>query len=124
MLKLLVMLKKKPGMSDEDFRAYYETTHSQMVRFIPEAKRYVRRYLVPLHNPVPTPDAPPADVDVLTEVWFDDRASFETAMARVSSPEISAIFAEDEENLFDRGFVRNFLVEECETELPLASYDV
>lgn len=124
MVKLIVMLKKKQGMSDADFRDYYETTHSQLVRFMPEAKRYMRRYLVPLHNPVPTPEAPPADIDVITEVWFDDRASLDAAMARVSQPEISAIFAEDEVNLFDRSMIRNFLIEEFETQLPLDSYEV
>lgn len=119
MIKQVVLLKKRVGMSDEDFRSYYEDHHSKLIRFMPEAKRYVRRYVVPKPMAAHLENPPPLDVDVITEVWFENMDDYKAARARVDDPEVGKLFREDEVNLFDRSMIRSFLVDEVDTQLPL-----
>ena len=120
MIKHVVLLKKRPDMTDEAFRDYYENHHSKLIRFMPEAKRYVRRYVVPRPIAAHIQNPPPLDVDVITEVWFETIEDYNSARARVDNPEVGKLFAEDEENLFDRTMIRSFLVEEVDSVLPPA----
>jgi len=114
MFKTFVLLKRKDGMSVEDFRKYYETTHAKLgERMLPNAKKYVRHYL----NPVGDASVDDLPYDAITEIWFDDRADFDAGMARISDPENARIIGEDEENLFDRSAIRFVTVEDAETEL-------
>jgi hypothetical protein len=102
MFKSVVLLKRKPGMSIEDFVSYYETYHRKLgEKFVPNAKKYVRRYLQALGNPV-TGEMPELPYDVLTELWVENKADFNKAMALLSRPEVAAEIAADEDKLFDR----------------------
>ena len=117
MIKTVFLLKKRPGMSTEEFRAYYENTHARIgERVLPTAERYFRRFLNPFPPPAPG-QAVENDVDVITEIWFKDRATFDAAMAHLQEPAIAALIAADEENLFDRSKIRAFTVEERESSL-------
>jgi hypothetical protein len=102
-LKLITLLKRRPDLSTEAFRSYYEARHARMAdKYMNgRATRYVRRYLSPVTNPLTGEAAPPA-FDVLTEVWFADRATFDATMMMFASPEVAAEIASDEEHLFDR----------------------
>src|SRR3546814_16208234 len=46
LLKLVALLKRRPGMTLDEFRDYYETTHSKFAEPLKGglAVRYVRRY--------------------------------------------------------------------------------
>ena len=117
MFKAVFLLKKRPGMSVDDFKAYYEDTHAKLgERVLPTAERYVRRYLTPF-PPVTPGQASEQDVDVITEIWFKDRATFEGAVAKLQEPEIAAEITADEERLLDRSRIRLFTVEERESPL-------
>jgi len=117
MFKLIALLKKKAGMSFEDFVEYYETTHAKLgVRVLPTAERYFRRYLSPFPA-AESGERQETDYDVITEVWFKDRATFEAAMSDLSDPVIAEEIAQDEEQLFDRSRIRFFTVEEYESQL-------
>src|SRR5579864_6701028 len=57
MFKQICFFRKRPDMTLEEFREYYENQHSQLGKkigkpAIPNAVRYVRRYLTPVMNPV------------------------------------------------------------------------
>ena len=52
------------------------------------------------------------DFDVLTELWFDDQAAFDAAMAAFAEPGNAARIAADEENVFDRSCTMFFLATE------------
>jgi len=57
MFKQICFFRKRPDMTMEEFKDYYENRHSQLGKKIgkpgiPNAVRYVRRYLTPLMNPV------------------------------------------------------------------------
>ena len=117
-VKLATLLKRKQGMSVEDFQRYYENHHAKLIRLLPGVRRYFRRYLHPLAAQPVHIDKPQdeQEFDVITELWFATRQDMETALARLAEPEIAAIFREDEEKLFDRSrrHIRTYMIEkEC-----------
>ena len=52
------------------------------------------------------------DFDVVTELWFADRAADEAMLAAHARPEVGGAIAADEENFLDRSKTRFFVVEE------------
>jgi EthD domain len=112
MVKLVLLLKRRAGMSVEDFRKYYETTHSVLgKKILPSAIRYQRRYLQAL-GAAPGYEAVGETYDCITEVWFADHAAMEAALVAAAAPDAAALLAEDEAKLFDRSKIRFYLVEE------------
>jgi hypothetical protein len=50
--KILLFMKRRPGMSVEDFREYYETKHVPLAeKYSSGISRYVRRYVDPQPHP-------------------------------------------------------------------------
>ena len=117
MVKFILLLKRRAGMSFEDFVAYYETTHSVLGRkLLPTALRYERRYLRSMGGVVEN-TGPDDTYDCITEVWFEDHAAMGAALASAAEPKNAALLAADEANLFDRSKIRFYVVEdECTTE--------
>lgn len=102
MIKLICLMKRRPGLSFEDFIDAYEAGHARLaMRHMPEAKRYVRRYVTPFGDP-----AGAADCDAVTEIWFADQAGLDAAMARLGAPGIVEHLIADEERTFDRDRIR------------------
>lgn len=95
-LKLYALLKRKPGMSLDDFIAYYETYHARLgERFVTTMSSYRRLFLRPVAVPLDRPGAEAA-YDVVTELCFPDESALEAAAAAFSTPEILKTIAEDE----------------------------
>ena len=117
MFKVMILIKRKPGMSKKDFIAYYENNHAPLGSSkVHNMKRYVRHFIRPYGNEVYGKDAEPP-YDVLTELWFDDEADFERGMALLTEPETARIIGEDEENLFDKSTIRFMVMEDHETDM-------
>ena len=92
-IKLMAFLKAAPGLSRERFVDHYETRHVALIREImPGIIDYRRSYL---------PEAV-GGFDVVTEIWFDSRDSFEHAMGLATSEAGAARIAEDESIFLDR----------------------
>ncbi len=101
MIKFVSLLKRRPGMSFEEFVTYYETRHAVLgAEHLPGAQHYERRFLRPVPHPID--GSLREDYDCITELWFDDREAMEKSFAHLGEPDIAALFAEDEEKLFDR----------------------
>ncbi len=112
MFKVMIFIKRKPGMSTEDFIHHYENSHAPLgLAKVPNIKKYVRHYLSPYGNDVYLQDSGFA-YDVVTELGFDDRADFERGMTYLTEPNTAALIAEDEGKLFDRSSIRFMLVED------------
>ncbi|MEM7097777.1 MAG: EthD domain-containing protein [Pseudomonadota bacterium] len=117
MIKVIGLLKRRAGMSVDEFRTYYESQH----RLIGEkylsghASRYIRRYLNPQDRGLSDEESRP--YDVILEIWYPDQTASEAASARLSLPEAIAEIVADEEQLFDRQANRFFTVEEVESDL-------
>jgi hypothetical protein len=113
MVKMVFLLKRRPGMSRADFIQYYESHHARLgEKYVPNAVRYVRRFL----EPVPGPWSKPADeFDVMTELWFANKQEADLAMAHLSEPKIHDEIAADEKRLFDRSRSQVYLITEQES---------
>lgn len=99
-LKLVFLLKRRPGMSVEEFRDYYETKHRKLAeQAMSGALRYVRRYVTPERNPI-TGEAIELPFDVVMELWWPNRAAWDELQAGIADSEIGHAIYADEEKLF------------------------
>ena len=105
MFKQICFFRKRPDMTMDEFMDYYENQHSQLSKkmgrspSIPNATRYVRRYLVPEKNPV-TGEVHDPGYDCLMEIWWNSREDFENSQRIISSPERLPSTKADETRLF------------------------
>jgi uncharacterized protein (TIGR02118 family) len=118
MVKMIALLKKRPGMSRAEFRDYYEGHHVPLIlaQQGPNMLEYRRNYLIgEMLN-----GAEDMPFDVITEFLYPDRAAFDRAFDRMLAPEATQVREEDEEKLFDIPAIRVFLVETRESDCSLA----
>lgn len=105
MFKQICFFRKRPDMTIEEFMDYYENQHSQLAKrtgrksAMPNAQRYVRRYLKPEKNPV-TGEVLDPGYDCIMEIWWNSREDFEASQRIISDPERRAAIMADEKNLF------------------------
>lgn len=102
-VKLVALLRSLPQLSQEELIDYYENNHVPLILSVmPGIIDYRRNYL----------DCTVEGCDILTELWFADQASFDTAMATVFEPEVAERIAQDESNFLDRRANRAIIVTE------------
>ena len=129
-IKVILMLRRKPGMSPEAFRSAYEGGHSRLgLRLFGHLWReYRRNYLGPA-NSVAAEARTPTEVgagqaecpcDVITEMVFEDMAALEEMNRIASIPENQRLLSEDEETLFDRENCWTSMCEVIEEDLSRA----
>ena len=117
MHKILLFMKRRPGMSTEDFRAYYENHHAPLcLSGGATMSRYVRRYVEPQPHPE-TGEWTDPEFDVVTELWFDDEATFRATLGHLTTTVMPAVITDDEAKLFDRSSFRIATVVEHESDL-------
>ncbi|MFN6980886.1 MAG: EthD domain-containing protein [Brevundimonas sp.] len=68
MIKMILTLKRRQGMSLQDFKTYRRDVHAPLLFAIPEA-RHIRRFVV--SYPVAAPEFPEPSYDMVVEAWFD-----------------------------------------------------
>ena len=111
--KILLFMKRRPGMSIEAFQDYYENHHAPLcVTYASGMKRYERRFLTAHPNPE-TGATEELAFDVITELWFDDETTFRNTVAYLSTSTMPEAVVEDEKHLFDRSKTRMATVVEC-----------
>ena len=72
--KMMILLKKRVGFSDEEFSRYWLERHVPLARKMPGLKRYVV-------NVVKRPPNREPDYHGVVELWFDDKASMKKAFS-------------------------------------------
>ena len=119
--KVIIGLKRRPGMSVAEFRDYYENVHTRVAGKYsqPGMVYYARRYLDPLPH-LDTKEIYEPEFDVITELWYDDPKACDGLIWMVSKGTLPADVFEDEHNLFDRPRTRYFRTTEFVTDLPKA----
>lgn len=114
MIKNIALLKRKEGLTRDQFIEYYETKHAPLIlTLMPGIERYVRNFLSDEGNRYVFPNAGPIDFDVVTEIWLKDRAAYDLFAAEAAKPEVMAAISADEANFLDSSYTRMFVVEEC-----------
>lgn len=115
--KILLFMKRRPGMSIEAFRGYYENHHVPLaLPYSTAVTRYMRRYLEPRRNP-DTGEEGELPYDVISELWFDNEETWRGTVQYLETSVMSDEIVEDELNLFDRPTMRMATVVECETDM-------
>ena len=107
MIKVIVLLRRRDGMSQEEFARYVQDQHLPLVTKLPGLRRLV------INRVLPDPNSPPPAYDAVAEDWFDDLAAMGAAFA---SPEGQAVIA-DAANFLDMTRLHVLAVEE--EEVPL-----
>lgn len=105
MIKTIALLTRKDGLTHEQFMKHWVEIHAPLAHVVPGLRRYVQSHIVAERT---RPDIPTTavDVDGIAELWYDDRAAMERAMA---SPQAKALHADGA--LFI-GRIMSFIAEE------------
>ncbi len=118
MLKQVCLLKRRPGMTRQEFIDYYENRHSKIGEpHLGLCRRYVRRYIVPEKNPM-TKEIVEPPYDVVMELWWDSRADFEATMKKFGEGDLFQRILEDEKHIFASHDNPVTTVEEYDSDLP------
>jgi len=75
MLKFMVVLYRRSGMSSADFRRHLEQIHAPLARALPSLRMYIQNY------PYPDPTRTPPPWDAIVELYFESWESMEAAWA-------------------------------------------
>jgi uncharacterized protein (TIGR02118 family) len=107
MIKVFGYLKRKPGLSPQEFADYYEHNHVPLVlskAFMPMV--YKRNYIQ--RGDAFNIEGTEISFDCMTELVFADRDDLAGWLASLGVDEI----ARDEENFIDRAATRAYVVDE------------
>ncbi|HTW58798.1 MAG TPA: EthD family reductase [Terriglobales bacterium] len=75
MLKFMVVLHRRPGMTPAEFRRHLEQIHGPLAKNLPGLRKYTQNY------PSSDPERDSPAWDAIVELYFDDRAAMEAAWA-------------------------------------------
>ncbi|GAA1843971.1 hypothetical protein GCM10009836_24190 [Pseudonocardia ailaonensis] len=117
MFKVMLLVKRKPGMSMEDFVDYYENVHAARDKSGSGIVHYARHYLRPAPSFTDDETAEPP-FDAVTEVWYSDRAAYDAIREKlVQKPAWVADVVADEERFMDRARCRTVFVDSRVSEM-------
>lgn len=122
MVTIMWLLRRKPGISFEEFRHHYETSHAVLgAKYLGHLMTgYRRKYVLPAETVSGAMGAVLAskgwDYDCIAEWDLADEAAFEHVVATLSDPVIGKLFHDDEEHFLDRSSVRLVRCETRETD--------
>lgn len=123
MAKIVFFLKRKPGITHEQFREHYENSHSRL------AQKYIGHLLTGYHRNYPTAawldpsnvpegtEPAPFDIgyDAITEMRVKDMAAVEEMSRIFNDPEIRPILKEDERKFVDSASMVMVVCDEMNT---------
>ncbi|MDG1960880.1 MAG: EthD domain-containing protein [SAR86 cluster bacterium] len=106
MPKLIALICKKPAISEEDFKTYYEENHVPLIESIfPTITGYKRTYLVEanmLNDALPLEsDGDHSLFNVITELTFDDEDGLNQFFERGADNKVIEAIRNDEANFLD-----------------------
>ena len=102
-MKIVAIVKRKPGMAVDAFQEYWRTQHGEVVRTLPGVRRYVQSHTLPAGYRKGEPAW-----DGIAELWFE---STEALRALRGTPEQAAVDA-DEARFLDRSAMKILATDE------------
>lgn len=103
MVKVIAIIKRKPGMTVEAFQEHWRTGHADVVKRLPGLRRYVQSHTIPSGYRKGEPVW-----DGIAELWFD---STDALRALAGTAENAAV-QEDEGRFIDRGTMTTLVTDE------------
>ena len=106
MPKLIALICKKPAISEEDFKTYYEENHVPLIESIfPTITGYKRTYLFEasmLNDALPLEsDGNHSLFNVITELTFDDEDGLDQFFEKGADNKVIEAIRNDEANFLD-----------------------
>jgi hypothetical protein len=121
-IKISGLLRKKNGLSFDDFQCYCEERHAALAVDLLRLNgrsllaAYARSYPLPDQTyPIGEQPGLRINFDVITDLWFWTDEDARTAMELLRHPDIGARIVQDEEAFLDRSATRIYVVAERET---------
>lgn len=119
MIKLVFCLKRKEGMSREEFQSYWLDTHGPLVRERATAlgcRRYVQVHTAttPLDDFLRESRGAPEDFDGVAELWWDSVDELAAAGATPEGQVAARELLDDERNFIDHSRSPIWLADEHE----------
>jgi EthD domain len=118
-IKLVVLLKRKAGVSQEEFRAYYEQYHAPLgMKFSGKYfSDYRRTYPVTprfARSPYRPEGTGPHEFewDAITEIWFKDQDTLDAYYRNHARPEVHGPLVEDSQKFIDLAASHTLVCEE------------
>tara|TARA_Y200000002_G_scaffold152625_1_gene126140 strand:+ start:922 stop:1272 length:351 start_codon:yes stop_codon:yes gene_type:complete len=106
MPKLIALISKKPSISEQDFKIYYETNHAPLIKSLfPSLSGYTRTYLfesnllgdtLPLES-----DGAQSQFNVITELTFQNEEDLNLFFERGTHADVIEAIRKDEANFLD-----------------------
>jgi uncharacterized protein (TIGR02118 family) len=118
MVKVTIFIRKKAGLTREQFIDYYENNHVPLINRVIGAFPSDYRRSYPLEGQffgllgADAGISAAPDCDVVTEIWLKDHETMDAMFAKAADPEIAATIAADEEKFADRTSVRIMVADE------------
>jgi hypothetical protein len=106
-LKVHDLFARRPGLTLEEFSAYWSSRHAELASTFEQIKHYTQNHR--LGDQALVPSFAPTWADGCAETYYDDLASLQEM---VSLPRFAAELMEDEKNFMDLGNPRPLLVSE------------
>lgn len=104
MVKRIHLLKRKQGLTQEEFLRHWKEIHAHIAaRLIPGLRKYVQNHPVGL--------AAEGEIDGIAELWYDDLKSLQYSTTWHETDAAKEL-RDDEDRFFDRAMVISFIAEE------------
>jgi uncharacterized protein (TIGR02118 family) len=107
MIKIMLLLHRRPDLSVEEFRRYWHTEHKALLVRLPGLQRLV------LNDVLPGFDGAPGPCDGIAEDWFDSPEAMHAAFASAEGQAVAA----DSPNFLDPTRLQILVV--TEQDVPL-----
>lgn len=105
MIRIMAFLSRKPGLSTEEFRDYYENRHVPLIMKLNPLKSYRRHYV---ESEPQMRNFEKIDCDVITEMVFEDQAEADAWFEAFASEQVSGPISQDEDAFLDTSSLRVF----------------
>ncbi|MGF1596007.1 MAG: EthD family reductase [Acidimicrobiales bacterium] len=105
MIKVCELVRRRPGMTVDDFQHHWRHVHGPIVSAVPGLRRYVQSHTLPggyrRGDPI---------YDGVAELWFDDKA----ALAAIADTDSFRAAKADEPNFIDPASLVELVMDEVE----------
>jgi uncharacterized protein (TIGR02118 family) len=108
MVKMFAVLRRRPGMTVEEFRRHWHEVHGPLITSHPELARHIVRYEQHVRH-APGWLSGTEDIDGIAEQWFERIEDFEAFM---NEPLYGELIAPDERRFIDMDRIEFIITDE------------